>query len=93
MSDPIELAKQLKAEIEKDPLIVEYRRVKSLVDSNEEIESLKKEIALAKVHKNDKLHKELLDKYHNHPLIVNYEYLKEEVTGYLSEISKIVNKK
>ena len=93
MSDPIELAKEFKVEIEKEPLIIEYRRVKSLIDSNEEIASLKKEIALAKVHKDDKLHKELLDKYHNHPLIVNYEVLKEEVNSYLSEISKIVNKK
>lgn len=42
MSDPIELAKELKVEIEKEPLIIEYRRVKSLIDSNAEIATLKK---------------------------------------------------
>lgn len=93
MSDVLKLANELKLEIEKEPLIVEYRRIKTLVDNDKEISRLKKEIALAKVNKNDKLHKELLSKYHNHPLVSNLEVLKEEVNEYLLEISKIVNKK
>ena len=39
------------------------------------------------------LTEELLNKYHNHPLVSNLEILKEEVNEYLLEISKIVNKK
>ena len=93
MSDSLKLAQDLKVEIEKEPLIIEYRRIKSLVDNDEDISRLKKEIALAKVNKEDALHKELLAKYHNHPLVSNLEVLKEEVNEYLLEISKIVNKK
>lgn len=93
MNDAIELAKELKEEILKEPLIVEYFRIKRLVESNEEINDLKRDIALAKAHHEDELHKELLAKYNSHPLVVNYNTLKEEVNEYLSEISKIVNKK
>ena len=93
MNDAIELAKELKEEILKEPLIVEYFRIKRLVESNEEINTLKRDIALAKTHHEDELHKELLAKYNSHPLVVNYNTLKEEVNEYLSEISKIVNKK
>lgn len=93
MNEAIKLAKELKEEILKEPLIVEYFRIKHLVESNEEINSLKRDIALAKAHQEDKLHKELLVKYNSHPLVVNYNTLKEEVNEYLSEISKIVNKK
>ena len=93
MNDAIELAKELKEEILKEPLIVEYFRIKRLVESNEEINTLKRDIALSKTHHEDELHKELLAKYNSHPLVVNYNTLKEEVNEYLSEISKIVNKK
>ena len=93
MNETLELAKELKEEIHKDPLIVEYLRVKKLYESNNEINKLKKDIALAKAHHKDELHKDLLAKYNSHPLVVNYNYLKEEVSNYLSEISKIVNKK
>lgn len=93
MSDVLDLAKELKAAIEEEPLVIEYRKVKSQIDDNEEIALLKKRIALAKLHKEDALHKELLDKYHNHPLVANYEYLSEEVKNLLASISQIVNKK
>ena len=93
MSNSIEIAKELKGELEKEPLIIEYRRIKSLVDSNDELSNLKREIALAKAHHDDSLHKKLLDQYNNHPLIVNYNVLNQEVSDYLASISQIVNKK
>ena len=93
MSNPIELAKELKAEIDKEPVVIEYKRIKSLIDCNEELQELKRQIALAKAHKDNDLHKSLLAKYNNHPLIINYQVLKEEVSGLLQEISNIVNKK
>ena len=93
MNDSIELANKLKEEIEKEPLIIEYRRIKNLLENDNELNSLKKEIALAKANKDNKLHKTLLEKYKSHPLVVNYETLKEEVGNYLEEISKIINKK
>ena len=93
MNESIELAKKLKADIEKEPLIKEYRRVKALIESDEEISLLKKNIALAKAHHNEERHKVLLEKYNSHPLVINYQSLQEEVNTYLLEIAKIVNKK
>ena len=93
MSNSIEIAKELKSEIEKDPLIIEYRRIKLLVDSNDELNNLKREIALAKAHHDDALHKKLLNQYNRHPLVVNYNTLSQEVNDYLTSISQIVNKK
>lgn len=93
MDKIIELAKELKTELNNLPLFQEYQRVKQLIDNSEEIEGLKKEIALAKLHHEDERHKQLLDEYNSHPLIVNYESLKIEVYNYLKQISEIVNKK
>lgn len=93
MDKILELSTQLKEEIDNLPLFQEYLRVKQLISESEEIEGLKKEIALAKIHHDDERHKELLDQYNSHPLIVNYESLKAEVYDYLKQISEIVNKK
>ena len=48
MSDSLKLAQDLKLEIEKEPLIIEYRRIKSLVDNDEDISRLKKRLRLPK---------------------------------------------
>ena len=93
MSKTIEIAKELKGELDKLPLFQEYKRVKSLVESNEEIQELKVRIAKAKARGEDKLHKELLNRYNNYPLIVNLQELEKEAVDYLSQIAKIVNKK
>ncbi len=93
MNDPIEIAKELKTELDKLPLFIEFKKVQNQLDSDEEISELKKQIALAKVHKDDELHKSLLEKYNSHPLVVNYNSLKAEVYEYLNQISQIINKK
>ena len=92
MDKIIELAKELKMELDNLPLFQEFLRVKNLVDTSTELKELKREIALAKLH-NDNRHQPLLYEYHNHPLVVNYEELKNEVYDYLRQISDIVNKK
>ena len=93
MDKIIELAKELKTELDNLPLFQEYKRIKELVDSSDEIEELKRKIALAKIHEDSDEHQRLLDEYNNHPLIVNYNSLKNEVYDYLKQISEIVNKK
>ena len=93
MSDSIKIAKELKSEIDKLPLFQEYYRVKDLVKNDESIKSLKAEITKAKLNKNNKKHKLLLDKYNSHPLVVNYVSLQKEVYEYLKQVSDIVNKK
>ena len=93
MDKIIELAKELKTELDNLPLFQEYKRIKELMDSSSELEELKRKIALAKVRGNNDEHQRLLDEYNNHPLIVNYNSLKNEVYDYLKQISEIVNKK
>ena len=88
-----ELANELKKELDNLPLFQEYKRVKSLVESSNEIEDLKKQIALAKLHNENDKHKALLKQYNSHPLIVNLNALENEVCDYLKQISEIVNKK
>ena len=93
MDKIIKLSNELKKELDSLPLFIEYKRVKELVDNSEEIESLKRQIALAKVHQENDKHKALLEEYNSHPLIVNLTALENDVSDYLREISEIVNKK
>ena len=91
MNNEIEIAKELKKEIDSLPLFQEYKRIRELVDNSDEIKELKAEIAKSV---NDKeKHKELLNRYNSHPLIVNLNELEIEVRDYLKEITDIINKK
>lgn len=91
MNKEIEIAKELKKEIDSLPLFQEYKRIRELVDKSDEIKELKVEIAKSV---NDKeKHKELLNRYNSHPLIVNLNELEIEVRDYLKEITDIINKK
>ena len=91
MDKAIELAYELKKEIDALPLFQEYKRIKELVDNSAELKELKQEIA--KNSTNPSLKKKLIDKYNSHPLVVNYNELKNEVKDYLYEICEIINKK
>ncbi len=90
MNKAIELTYELKNELNSLPLFQEYKRIKELVDSSEEIKELKREIAKT----SDKEKKnQLLKQYNFHPLVVNYKELENEVSEYLLQICKIINKK
>ena len=91
MDKVTELANQLKQELDSLPLFEEYKRLKRLVDESEELDSLKKEIV--KNADNSDKHNELLSRYNNHLLVVNYKELESEVASYLREVCEIINKK
>ena len=91
MDKAIELAYELKNEIDALPLFQEYKRIKELVDNSIELKELKQEIARNST--NLGLKKELIEKYNSHPLVVNYNELRNEVKDYLYEICEIINKK
>lgn len=91
MNRVIELTQELKKELDSLPLFQEYRRIKTLVDNSNELKELKTEIVKSVADK--ERHQVLLDKYNNHPLIVNLTALEKEVSDYLKEICKIINKK
>lgn len=93
MSKPIEIATELKKELDNLPLFQEYKRLREAVDSDKDISELKTAIAKAKAQGNEDLHKELLERYNSHPLIINLNIIESEVADYLNQISVIVNKK
>ena len=76
----IDLSQELKNELDKLPLFQEYK-------------TLKKEIVRAKNENRIDDHKALLKEYDNHPLVVNFNIIEEEVKNYLKQISEILNKK
>ena len=92
MNDVYELSKELKEELDKLPLFVEYSRVKGLYEASEEIKKLKRDITRAKIENRDDDYRYLKQKYDNHPLIQNCLSLQDEVDDYLREVSNIINK-
>lgn len=91
MSDVINLAKELRKELDTYPLIEEYQRYKELVNNDPEFQKMRKDIAL---NKDDPIkHKALLEQYNIHPLVANYNSLREEVKSLYQEICEIINKK
>ena len=88
MDKVTELANQLKQELDSLPLFEEYKRLNRLVDESEELDSLKKEIV--KNADNSDKHNELLSRYNNHPLVVNYEASKEALYELLKTIETII---
>lgn len=89
----ISLSKELREELDKLPLFQEYQRLKKEVDTNEELDSLKKEIVIAKKEGKVEEHKTLLNEYNNHSLVANFMVTQNEVVDYLKEISDILNEK
>ena len=93
MDKVLKLAEELKKELDALPLFIEYKRVKNNLENNPEIQELKKEIVRAKNENRLQDHKELLARYNNHPLYLNFVRLDDEVSEYLKEIVNILNKK
>ena len=88
MDKIIGLTTEIKALIEKEPLVIEYRRIENLYQNNEEIKAIVRKIDDANRNKNEELKNELIKEYNEHPLVRNYIALKEEVQEFLKEISK-----
>ncbi len=94
---------KLKNELYSDPAVVEYFRLKKLIESDESLNLLDKEIkelqrkVCSEVHESrdskdaDKLN-ELLQKFNSNPVIINYNKLYLEVKDLLKEISDTLEK-
>lgn len=91
MNNIIENARALKSELENTPLIQEYKKIKVLYESSEEIKELKKQIVRAKNENRLDDQQNLKNIYDKHPLVMNYLSLKEEVSSLLKEICDIIN--
>ena len=90
MDKIIEKANELSSLLKEEPLIKEYLHVKDLYENSKELEYMRQEIAHESNQKDKSRYKELKDKYDNHPLVSNYNSLKEEVITLLKELNEII---
>ena len=90
MDEVVELAKTLKQEIDKLPEMQEYLRLKTLLEKDEELATMRGEIARLQNEGKTKEKENLLAIYNSHPLVNNFYIAKEEVTNLLSSISQIL---
>ena len=90
MDKIIEEAKSLRKDIDNLPEVIEYRRLKTLYESDEELARMRKEIARLKASGKEEERKSLLKIYESHPLVNNYEVAKQEVMDILLVIKNII---
>ena len=91
MDKIIEEAKSLRKDIDSLPEIQEYYRLRELMEKDEELSRLRKEIArLANEGKTEE-RKNLLAIYNSHPLVNNYNIAMEEAKSILRAIKDIIN--
>lgn len=90
MDKIIELAKEIRSDIDNLPQVKEYYRLKEIYESSEELKAMRKEIARLKVQGKEKERNELLKAYNSHPLVNNYNIAKDEVKEILLNLQNII---
>ena len=90
MDKVIEKAKELSKEIQNTPEVKEYLRLKELFESDQELATMRQDIA--RLASENKLieRDNLLKIYNSHPLVNNYEAAKESVNQLLNTIKQII---
>lgn len=91
MTNPIDSAKELRKEIESLPEVQEYLALKKLYENDKELQEMRTNIARLEAENKLEEKKNLLEVYNSHPLVVNFNLLKEDVKSVLSEINDILN--
>lgn len=99
-----DLASKLNKEILELDVVLEYKKYEQLINNNEELKLLENElkdlqklIVNKKAKQDDdvveviKVYQEKKEYYENHPLVVNYLYLQNEVNELLQTINQQIN--
>ena len=81
----------LKKEIDDLPLIQEYKSLKEVVENDEELKRMRQEIARLTNEEKYEERDALLEIYNAHPIINNFNQIKEEVKELLSQIKDIIS--
>ena len=92
MDKVLECALELSDLIKKEPIVIEYLRLKELFENDEELADLRKQIAVAAQNKDEEKHRRLKEMYDNHPLVNNFYLCKEETINLLQEITNIIKR-
>lgn len=90
MDNPIELAEQIKDKIYDLPEAKEYLRLKKIIDEDEEINKLQKEIILLRSNGKAEEANALTNKLNAMPIIVNFEAVRAQLADTLKVISNIL---
>ena len=90
MDNPIELAGKIKDEIYDLPEAKEYLRLKKIIDEDEEINKLQKEIVLLRSNGKAEEANALTGKLNAMPIIVNFEAVRSQLADTLKVISNIL---
>ena len=90
MDNSLEIAEQIKGKILELPEAKEYLRLKSIIESDEEIKSLQEKIISLRKDKKTKEAKELTDKLNSMPIIINFEAVRDQLADTLKVISNIL---
>lgn len=81
----------LKKELYNDPLVKQYFYLKQLIENDEEISLLRKEISKCKKNKDDQEYTRLLNIYNSNPLVKNFYSLENEVYSLLKEVKDSID--
>ena len=90
--DKLESAlENLKIELDKSEIVQEYLRLKQIVENDENLKAMRSDIARLASEGKTAEHDALLEIYNSHPVVVNYQQTKEEITSLLREIKDILS--
>ena len=90
MNKIIEEAKSLREDIDSLPEIKEYYRLKELYENDQTLKQMRRDIARLKNEGKEEERNNLLQIYNSHPLVNNYEMVKEEAERILLVIKNII---
>ena len=90
MDNGIELAKEISEKIAELPEAKEYLRLKKIIDEDEEINKLQKEIVSFRSKGKNQEATELTNKLNSLPIIVNFEAVRAQLADTLKVISNIL---
>lgn len=90
MNDPVEIALEIRDKIFELPEAKEYLRLKEIIDNDEEIQTLQKEIiSLQNADKKEEANN-LLSKLNSMPIVINFQFVKEQLADSLKLIANIL---
>ena len=90
MNEIIQLAKELRKEIDDLPEMKEYLKLKQLLEDNRELKNMRSDIARLTNEGKLKERDNLLSIYNSHPLVNNFYLAKEEIKTILQTIKNII---
>jgi len=91
MSDPVELAKKLRQDLEKTEEFKNYFRLKELIENSEELKELRTSIARLNSQNKFEEANALKKIYDSNPLVNNFYQAKQEISEILNQIKNMIS--